>query len=148
MRCKRVLIADDNRDGADALSALLSHWGHEVAVTGNGRDAVMTAKAFHPEVAILDLDMPLMDGFEAARALRNREANAMIIALTGLPPGLLPERMLGSCFDHQFFKPVQTEQLRQLLDGFPKSSICGNDVHDAATHAPRGKSGAGSAGTA
>ena len=86
-------------------------------MTGNGRDAVMTAKAFHPEVAILDLDMPLMDGFEAARALRNREATAVIIALTGLPPGLLPERMLGSCFDHQFFKPVQTEQLRQLLDG-------------------------------
>lgn len=116
MRCKRVLIADDNRDGASALSALVSYWGHVVAVAENGREAVMTAKAFHPEVAILDLDMPLMDGFEAARALRNREVHAVIIALTGLPPALLPERMLGSCFDHQLFKPVATEQLRQLLE--------------------------------
>jgi CheY-like chemotaxis protein len=117
MGCKRVLIADDNRDGATALSALVSHWGHVVAVAENGRDAVMTAKAFHPDVAILDLDMPLMDGFEAARALRNREAGALIIAMTGLPPALLPERMLESCFDHQFYKPVAPEQLRQLLDG-------------------------------
>jgi CheY-like chemotaxis protein len=90
--------------------------GHVVAVAENGRDAVMTAKAFHPDVAILDLDMPLMDGFEAARALRNREDHAVIIALTGLPPGLLPERMLGSCFDHQFFKPLPTEQLRRVLE--------------------------------
>jgi CheY-like chemotaxis protein len=117
MRCKRVLIADDNRDGASALSELIAHWGHLLAVADNGRDAVMTAKAFHPEVAILDIDMPLMDGFEAARALRNREAHAVIIALTGLPPGLLPQHTLASCFDHQFFKPIPTEQLRQLLDG-------------------------------
>jgi CheY-like chemotaxis protein len=116
MRCKRVLIADDNQDGASALSALIAHWGHEVTVAQNGREAVMTAKAFHPDVAILDLDMPLMDGFEAARALRNREAHALIIALTGLPPALLPGRMLDSCFDHQFCKPISAEQLRLLLD--------------------------------
>jgi CheY-like chemotaxis protein len=116
MHCKRVLIADDNPDGASILSALVAHWGHEVAVAHDGREAVMTAKAFHPEVVILDLDMPLMDGFEAARALRNREARALIIALTGLPPALLPERMLESCFDHHFCKPISAEQLRPLLD--------------------------------
>jgi CheY-like chemotaxis protein len=99
------------------LSALISHWGHQVAIAENGRDAVLTAKAFDPEVAILDLDMPYMDGFEAARALRNREAQAVIVALTGLPPALLPERMLDSCFDRQYSKPISTEQLNQLLNG-------------------------------
>ena len=117
MRCKRVLIADDNRDGAVALSNLVSAWGHEVVVAENGRDAVVTAKAFHPEVAILDLDMPFMDGFETACALRNRESNAVIVALTGLPPALLPQRMLDACFDHQYAKPISAEQLKHLLDG-------------------------------
>ena len=117
MRPKRVLIADDQRDGAEVLSSLISQWGHEVIVVESGRDAVLAAKAFHPEVAILDLDMPHMDGFEAACALRNREAGALIVALTGLPPGLLPERMLEeSCFDHCYTKPMRIGDLEGLLN--------------------------------
>ena len=118
MQRKRVLIADDHRDGAEVLSALIAQWGHEVVVVESGREAVLAAKAFHPEIAILDLDMPLMDGFEAACALRNREAGALIVALTGLPPALLPQHMLeDSCFDHCYTKPMQVADLEGLLNG-------------------------------
>ena len=116
MRCKRVLIADDLRDGAEALSGLISHWGHEVMIAESGRDAVLAAKVFHPDVAILDIDMPHMDGFEAACALRNRESGAVIVALTGLPPALLPQRMLEDCFDHHYAKPMAVDDLERLLN--------------------------------
>ena len=53
----------------------------------------------------------------AARALRNREENTVLVALTGLPPALLPERLLDSCFDRQFLKPMPTADLEALLNG-------------------------------
>jgi CheY-like chemotaxis protein len=116
MRCKRVLVADDLRDGAEALGALITCWGHQVMIAESGREAVLAAKAFHPDVAILDIDMPHMDGFEAACALRNRESGALIVALTGLPPALLPRRMLEDCFDRHYAKPMAVEDLERLLN--------------------------------
>ena len=116
MRSKRILIADDNPDGAEVLSRLAERWGHRVLVAHDGREAVLAARMFRPEVAILDIDMPLMDGVEAARALRNREPEALLVALTGLPPALLPERTIESCFDRRYAKPMSAEQLQRLLD--------------------------------
>jgi CheY-like chemotaxis protein len=116
MRSKRILIADDNPDGAETLSRLAERWGHRVVVAHDGHEAVLAARTFRPQVAILDIDMPRMDGVDAARALRHCEPDAVLVALTGLPPALLPERTLETCFDRSYAKPMSAVQLQSLLD--------------------------------
>lgn len=116
MRPKRVLIADDDKDSAHALSELVLYLGHQVAVVESGRDALRAAGLFDPEVTILDLDMPYMDGFEAACALRERGPDALIVAITGLPPSLLPEGMMAACFDRHYAKPISVADLQALLE--------------------------------
>jgi len=67
---RRVLLADDNRDAADSLALLLSIEGHEVRVAYGGAAALSLAQSFRPEVALLDIGMPDVDGYQVARALR------------------------------------------------------------------------------
>lgn len=81
----RILIADDNQDAAHALSELLQACGHITQVAHDGRQAVDVAETFGPDVALLDIGMPHMNGYEAARAIRKHpELQAMVlVALTG-----------------------------------------------------------------
>ena len=81
----RVLVADDNRDWADTLAALLRNHGHEVRATYDGREAVEAAREFHPQVVILDVAMPRMTGYEAGRLFSRAapEVRPVTIAMTG-----------------------------------------------------------------
>ena len=79
----RILVADDNRDAAESLAVLLTLIDHEVLVVDDGSAAVEAAKHWEPDIAVLDLDMPVMNGFAAALALRAQHPRLALIALSG-----------------------------------------------------------------
>jgi len=115
MRAKRVLIAEDNRDGAETLQHVVQAWGHHAEALLDGRRAVEFASIFKPDVAILDINMPVMDGYTAARLLRVEHDRIMLIAMTGAPQVETRDRAREAGFHHHFGKPVNLTELKELL---------------------------------
>jgi CheY-like chemotaxis protein len=113
----RVLIADDDRDGALTLSTLLEIEGYEVRTVHGGQDALDAAREFRPDVVLLDIGMPKVTGYEAARRLRLRYGNdcPVLIAITGWKQA--SDKILASLagFDHHVAKPYEPAQLIDLL---------------------------------
>lgn len=116
MRSKRVLIAEDNRDGADSLRQLVEAWGHEAEVAYDGQAAVMLAASFRPDVVVMDINMPIMDGYKAAKLLRDAHDQVLLIAMTGTPLVETRARARDAGFHHHFSKPLELDDLRRLLD--------------------------------
>jgi PAS domain S-box-containing protein len=114
---RRVLIADDNRDAAETLAMLLQIEGHEVHVVHDGRAAVSAFTEFHPEVALLDIGMPELSGYEVARRVReNVEGQTVtLIALTGWGQERDKEQALAAGFNHHFTKPVEPARISKIL---------------------------------
>jgi CheY-like chemotaxis protein/two-component sensor histidine kinase len=114
---KRVLVVDDNVEAADALGALLGILGAEVRVVYDGQAALAAYRGFRPEVVILDLSMPSMDGYEVARSLRREPwgARSMLVALTGWSQPEVRARVLEAGFDRYLVKPIKAADLRNLL---------------------------------
>ena len=117
VRKKKVLIADDNQDAADSLAMLLRMEGHDVTVVYDGSRAVAAIETFQPEVAVLDIGMPELDGYEVAKQVRSSSVDALItlIAVTGWGQALDKTRAAVAGFDHHFTKPVELEDLAQVL---------------------------------
>ncbi|HET7670098.1 MAG TPA: response regulator [Burkholderiales bacterium] len=115
-RSLRVLVADDNRDAADSLQRVLALSGHEVRVAYDGESAVRTGEEFRPRVAILDIGMPGMNGYEVARELRTRHGRQVtIVALTGWGQEADRRKATEAGFDHHLTKPVDPGTLDILL---------------------------------
>jgi PAS domain S-box-containing protein len=117
---RRVLIADDNRDSAQTLAALLRMEGHEVAVVHDGPQALTAFADFEPEVVLLDVGMPGLNGYEVAlriRRIRPRRAAALVllIAITGWGQESDRERAFAAGFDHHLTKPVDWQRLTELI---------------------------------
>jgi len=114
---RRVLIADDNHDAAESLALLLRMEGHEVTVVHNGKEALASCQALMPEVAILDIGMPELDGFEVARQIRQGSLGRAVtlIAVTGWGQENDKARALAAGFNHHFTKPVEPDRLNELL---------------------------------
>jgi two-component system CheB/CheR fusion protein len=114
---RRVLVVDDNVDSADSLAELLRVWGHEVQAVYDGSQALAAAPGFRPEVALLDIDMPDMSGYELARQLRTRDGldATAYVALTGYGQEEDRRRSAAAGFRAHLVKPVDPEALRQLL---------------------------------
>jgi PAS domain S-box-containing protein len=114
---RRVLIADDNRDSADTLAAMLRMVGHDVRVCYDGVNALTQAELFRPEIMLLDIGMPVLNGLEVAAKIRARPWGTRIrlIALTGWgqPEDLKRSERAG--FDHHLVKPVELPRLQELL---------------------------------
>jgi PAS domain S-box-containing protein len=112
-----IMIVDDNVDAAESLAVLLEAQGHRVRVQAHPLQALDAARAVPPEVFILDIGLPEMDGYELARRLRADAAtgSALFIALTGY--GQAHDRILSksSGFEHHFVKPMDIERLGQVL---------------------------------
>jgi signal transduction histidine kinase/ActR/RegA family two-component response regulator len=113
----RVLIADDNRDAADSLSMLLSMDGYEVRTVYSGRAAVSAAETFRPDVALLDIGMPEVNGYAAAKAIRRQRGGAGIylVAITGWGQQEDKRRAREAGFATHVTKPVDPNLLRGLL---------------------------------
>jgi CheY-like chemotaxis protein len=113
----RVLVVEDNRDGAEMLRILLQLDGHEVAMAYNGPAAVETARQFRPDVVLCDLGLPGMDGYAVARALRQdpATAGAYLIVLSGYGQEEVLRKSREAGFDLHLTKPVDPILLQQRL---------------------------------
>lgn len=112
----RVLIAEDNADTADMMRMMLSLKGHDVRVAADGVEAVALAEAFDPDIAFVDIGMPNMDGYDAARRIRERlGSRAMLVALTGWGQPDDKDRAREAGFDHHVTKPPEPEMLHRLI---------------------------------
>lgn len=113
----RVVVADDNRDAAETLAMLLKLDGHEVRVAHDGSGAVDVIASMHPQVAVLDIGMPYLNGYQVAERVRDTpdSADVVLVALTawGQPQDLARARAAG--FDHYLVKPADPGVVRSLL---------------------------------
>ncbi len=121
---RRILVVDDNADAADSLARLLEISGHETAVAYDGEVALKTAETFGPDVVLLDIGLPEIDGYEVARRIRARPRvrDAMLVALTGWGQEDDRRKSRESGFDHHLVKPVDLRTLRELLAGAPRAT--------------------------
>jgi two-component system CheB/CheR fusion protein len=110
-RVRRVLVVDDDKDAADTLAELLARRGHESCVALDGPAAIEAARTFQPDVVLLDLGLPRMDGYEVARRLREEPSGAKIflVALTGYQRDTEQIRQAG--FDRHMMKPPDMRRL-------------------------------------
>jgi CheY-like chemotaxis protein len=114
---QRILVVDDNPDSLESLSLLLAFSGNEVRTASDGVTAVAVAEAFRPEVVLLDVGMPNMNGYDACRLIRGQEwgRNVLLIALTGWGQEEDRARSHAAGFDQHFVKPVDPKVLIRYL---------------------------------
>lgn len=126
----RVLIADDNEDSALSLSMLLDSMGHETKVVHDGRSAVEAAEMFRPDVAIVDIDMPRLNGYQVAQILRERPAakGMLLIAMTGWAQESDRERGREAGFHAHLAKPVAIDALQALLAKDPEATLLSTHI--------------------
>ena len=117
-RC-RILVVDDNKDAADSLAMLLRVDGNDIRTAYDGLEAVEAAEMFHPEVALLDIGLPKMNGYDVARRIRQQPwgRDVTLVALTGW--GKDEDRRLSqeAGFNFHIVKPVDLAALESLLHG-------------------------------
>ena len=114
---RRILVVDDNRDSADSLAMLLKLTGHDVHTAHDGLEAVEAAATFQPDVILLDIGMPRLNGYEAARRIREqqRHKGLTLVALTGWGQEEDRRRSEEAGFDSHLVKPVDLAALTKLL---------------------------------
>jgi CheY-like chemotaxis protein len=113
----RVLVVDDNRDAAEMLELLLSESGYSVRIAADGPRALDLIREFRPDIAMLDIGLPIMDGYELARRIRERLSPnpPVLIAVTGYGQQDDQDRSRDAGFAHHLVKPVDLDALLQLL---------------------------------
>ena len=113
----KILLVEDNADSAEAMLLLLREFGHDVRVVHDGLEAVGAAQAFDPEVVLLDIGLPDMDGYEVARRLRQQPglSATLLVALTGYGRDEDRDRAREAGFDHHLTKPVDPTALEGLV---------------------------------
>jgi CheY-like chemotaxis protein len=115
---RRVLVVDDNTDSAETMAEMLKLWGHEVELAHDGPGALEMARTHHPDAVLLDLGLPIMDGFETARRLRQEGLGGkLLVAVTGYGAAEDRRRAAEAGFDTHLTKPVSPEALRKVLLG-------------------------------
>ena len=112
---KRVLVVDDNEDAANLLGEIARMRGHEVAVVHDSASALDMLATFGPQVAVLDIGLPVMDGYQLAELVRSRYPNCRLIALTGYGQDKDRERSLSAGFAAHLVKPVKVDVLLAML---------------------------------
>jgi len=120
----RILVVDDNGPAADMLAMILESYGNELLTAYSGEKALELAETHRPDVILLDIGMPVIDGYETARRIRRqpRGHEPMLIALTGWGQERDKEKAREAGFDHHLVKPTKAEDLRVLLSGARRRS--------------------------
>ena len=114
---RRILVVDDNKDSAESMARLLKMLSHETRTAYDGPSALSAVESFQPDVVLLDIGLPGMDGFEVARRLRLRPDKLLIIALTGYGSDEDRRRSQETGIDHHLTKPARLDVLQSLLAG-------------------------------
>jgi CheY-like chemotaxis protein len=119
---RRILVVDDNRDQVESLAILLRLMGHEVRVAENGPQTLQAAAEFAPEVFLLDIGLPGLNGYEVARRIREQPKlrSALIIAQTGWGQEDDRRRSHEAGFDYHLVKPVSLDAIEKILRDLPR----------------------------
>jgi CheY-like chemotaxis protein len=114
----KILVVDDHPDSVDSLSRLLQAYGHETACAYDGRQALEVFRHFEPEAVVLDIDMPILDGYGAARAIRLTPGHRLpvLVALTALGGHETRRLAFDAGFDAHVTKPARVEALLALME--------------------------------
>jgi signal transduction histidine kinase/DNA-binding response OmpR family regulator len=125
LAARRVLVVDDNADGLDMVVLLLERFGHVVATAKDGIQAVEVARAFKPEVMLLDLSLPGRDGHEVARILREEfpKGKLWLVAMSGYGRDEDRQRTREAGFDDHLVKPVEPATLQEALNDAPRQDV-------------------------
>jgi CheY-like chemotaxis protein len=123
-RC-RLLIVDDNVDSAESLAELLSLAGHDIRTAHDGMSALREAESQLPDVILLDIGLPRMDGYEVARRMRQNQAleTVTLIAMTGYGQDDDRRRSQEAGFNYHLVKPVDPNEIRRLLVAKPTPPV-------------------------
>jgi CheY-like chemotaxis protein len=121
----RMLVADDNRDAAESMGEMLRLLGNEVRTVHDGVQALEEAAAFRPDVILLDIGMPRMNGYETARRIRQERwgRQTILVALTGWGQEEDKRKALDAGFDKHFTKPIKLADLEQLVASLAHESV-------------------------
>jgi CheY-like chemotaxis protein/two-component sensor histidine kinase len=119
----RVLVVDDNADSADSLSMLLTFQGHQTQVAYSAKEALICAETFRPEVGLLDIGLPEMNGYELAKKLRAIPGlkGVRLVALTGYGQAEDYQQTRAAGFNDHLVKPVDLVKLERVLAGLPRN---------------------------
>lgn len=114
----KILVVDDHHDSVDSLSRLLEAHGHETARAYDGRQALDVFRQFEPAAVVLDIDMPVLDGYGAARAIRLAPGDRLpvLVALTALTGHETRRLAFDAGFDALVSKPARVEALLELME--------------------------------
>jgi CheY-like chemotaxis protein len=120
---RRILVVDDNQDSADTLAKLLHIMGNEVSTAYDGLGAVEAATAFRPNLVLLDIGLPKLNGYDAARRIQDQRGGdeIVLVALTGWGQEHDRRRSKEAGFDQHMTKPVEYETLKKLLNALPSA---------------------------
>ena len=134
---RRVLVVEDDPDSAQSLAMLLQIWGHRVEIALDGRQALDAARSFGPEIVLLDIGIPGLDGYEVAERLRSEHGSGLkLVALTGYGREDDRQRSRDAGFDRHMTKPLEPPCLRDMLASFDFGSDGDADRPDRRTSAP------------
>ena len=119
---RRILVVDDNQDAANTLTMMLRTLGHEVHTAYDGLEAVQAAASFRPDVVLLDIGLPKLNGYETARHIREQPSGQKVslVALSGWGQEEDKRRAKEAGFDYHLTKPVETAALQKLLASVEK----------------------------
>lgn len=115
---KKILVVDDNEDAATALGDVLEFLGYRVAVAHDGPSALRVAASFSPDVALLDIGLPVMDGFELAQRLRDQQSSTAcphLVAVTGYGQDSDRDRSARAGFERHLVKPVSLAEVSRVV---------------------------------
>jgi CheY-like chemotaxis protein len=115
-RQRRVLVVDDNSDFADMLAEAIGAVGYRTAIAHDGAEALKVAQDFVPHIALVDIGLPVMDGYELAERLRGQRQDLTLLAITGYGQEGDSHRALAAGFREHMTKPVDLTSLYKLLD--------------------------------
>jgi len=113
--CK-VLVVDEDRDNTDTTVTLLQMWGHETEPAYSAEDAIAKAPVFDPDVILIDLGRPVVNGFDLAKDLRQCCPEAKLVAITAFAAGDLVRRTRDAGFEKVLFKPAPAKRLQEAVE--------------------------------
>jgi CheY-like chemotaxis protein len=115
--CSRILVVDDHQDAAVMLGDFLEAMGNTIRIAHDGPSALQIAQEFHPQLVLVDIGLPAMDGYEVARRLREQahDQELHVVAITGYARDEAREQQTQAGFDAHLVKPVRAEKLERVL---------------------------------
>ena len=117
-----VLVVDDNADTRVVVRWMLERWGCRVVEASDGREALEMTVEHRPDLVVMDLSMPVADGYEAVRAIRSREefSELPVIAVTAFDRAVARDEAAAAGFDHYLSKPIDFKRLEVLVEKLTK----------------------------